>query len=65
MREWLSQNWRTFVRVAFVLGVYLFVRQYPLTEGERDDLYLIVVGAGIWGTLAPGLREARRQDDPK
>ncbi len=65
MKEWLKENWKAFARVAFVAGVYVFVRRYPLTDGQRDDMMLFVVAAGMWAGLAPGVRAARREDDPK
>lgn len=65
MKAYLLANWKTFSRVAFVLLVYVFVRKYPLTTDQREDLMLFVVASGVWAGLAPGIRAARREDDPR
>lgn len=65
MKDWLKENWKTFGRVTLVVTFYVFVRQYPLAPDQREDLMLFVALSGVYAGLSPGIRAARREDDPK
>lgn len=62
---WIKENWKAFARVAVLVAIYVFIQRYPLTAEQRDDFMIFVVATGMWAGLSPGVRAARREDDPK
>lgn len=63
MKDWLLANWKPMASVAFLVAVWFFVRKFPLTPDEREDMQVILLISGVGAAALPGFRAARREDD--
>ncbi len=66
MKDFFAANGRTIARVSAVIVLYVFAKFFPLADKEREAIETLteVLGLAVLG-LMPGLRLAKRKDDPQ
>lgn len=64
MKDWLSVNGKTIMRLVGVLALYVAVKWFPLATKEQELIEAMteILGLGVLA-LTPGLRKTRRSGD--